>query len=421
MKRRTQFLFSATVLIVAITLAVAYSARPADQAGPTGAAGHDHGASGGADASNPVVFDSTGARRIGVTYATVVNKSVERVVETVGSVTYDETRLVEVNPKVEGWIERLFVDFTGAPVTRGQPLLSIYSPMLVSAQEELILASRLVASSAATGGRSSRNAEDLLDAARRRLRYWDVPEDEIERIEREGAPRKALILRAPASGIVVEKNIVEGGRITPGMSVYGIADLSRVWVEGEVFEKDLAMVRLGQRARVSLDAYAGESFDGVVTYVYPTVSTDTRTGRMRIELANPGLRLKPGMYARVQLLSPQGRRALVIPRGAVHWTGERALVFLRDANGMLQPREIHAGLATGDEVEVLAGLAEGDVVVSSANFLIDAESNMSSAMQSMPSVDSSGAPQSESKSGPHAGHDDAGTPRRGPGAGHGGH
>jgi len=387
-----QLLFSALVLAVAATAVAAYSIRSEGRAAASATSGHDHGASAGdGDGLNAVALDPAGARRIGVTYATVVRKRFEQVVETVGNVTFDETRLVEVNAKIEGWVEQLFVDFTGAPVTRGQPLLAVYSPMLVSAQEELILAHRLVESSPAAGERSSRNARDLLDAARRRLRYWDVPDDEIARIEREGIPQKTVTLRAPASGIVVEKNVVEGGRIMPGMNVYGIADLSRIWIEGEVFEKDLSLVRLGQQASVSFDAYAGESFDGVVTYVHPTVSAETRTGRIRIELANPELRLKPGMYARMQLAAREGHHALVIPRAAVHYTGQRALVFLREADGTLRPREISTGLVSGEEVEVLAGLAAGDVVVSSANFLIDAESNMGSSMQSMPGMDSSGA------------------------------
>jgi Cu(I)/Ag(I) efflux system membrane fusion protein len=202
-------------------------------------------------------------------------------------------------------------------------------------------------------------------------------------------PQKTITLRAPASGIVVEKNVVEGGRIMPGMVLYGIANLARVWIEGEVFEKDLSLVRLGQSARAEFDAYSGERFDGVVTYVYPTVSPDTRTGRIRLELANPELRLKPGMYARIQLSAGEMRAALVIPRAAVHYTGERALVFLSEADGTLRPRAITTGLASGDEIEVVAGLIEGDVVVSSANFLIDAESNMGSSMQSMPGMDSS--------------------------------
>jgi Cu(I)/Ag(I) efflux system membrane fusion protein len=167
------------------------------------------------------------------------------------------------------------------------------------------------------------------------------------------------------------------------MDVYRIADLSRVWVEGEVFEKDLSLVQLGQEAKVSFEAYPGDVFAGRVTYVYPTVSVESRTGRIRIELANADLRLRPGMYARVEIASEPGRQALMIPRSAVHFTGERSLVFVRGAGGVLSPREVTAGLVADGDIEVLAGLAEGEVVVSSANFLIDAEANMGSSMSGM--------------------------------------
>ncbi len=203
--------------------------------------GHNHAAmTAGGDEQKPVRLDAEGARRIGVTYATVERKQLPLFVEAVGTVAYDETRLATVNPKVAGWVEKLYVDFTGAPVKAGQPLMDVYSPALVSAQEELVLAARLVGQ--AGEGRASENALELLRSARRRLAYWDIPEEEIRRIEESGEPTKTLTLRAPASGIVVEKNVVEGDRIMPGMTVYRIADLSHVWIEADVFEKDLGHV-----------------------------------------------------------------------------------------------------------------------------------------------------------------------------------
>jgi multidrug efflux pump subunit AcrA (membrane-fusion protein) len=307
---------------------------------------------------------------------------------TVGNVTWDETRLANVNPKIEGWVEHLYVDFTGAPVRQGQPLFSIYSPMLVSVQEELILARRLFDNiEPGDTGRAARNAQGLLESARRRLRYWDIPDAEIASIEESGMPRKTVTLLAPASGIVVEKNVIEGMRVMPGMDLYRIADLSRVWVEGEVFEKDLSLIRAGQSARVTFESYPGEEFRGTVTYVYPTVSVEARTGRIRIELANPGLRFKPGMYAHLELRAGNERNALLIPRSAVLNTGARALVFVRDLDGMLVPREVTTGFVSGDDVEILAGLTAGETVVTSANFLIDAESNLGSSMRSMPGME----------------------------------
>jgi len=336
----------------------------------------------------PVHLDAESARRIGVTYAVATMKPFRRVVNTVGAVTWDETRLSSVNSRIDGWAEELYVEFTGAPVRAGEALLAVYSPMLVSAQEELIMARRLHDNAVKQGAdRAADNASELLEAARRRLRYWDIPDDEIARIEQAGTAQRTLTLRSPASGIVVEKNVVQGARIMQGMELYRIADLTRVWIEGEVFEKDLSLVRLGQVAVVSFDAYPGEEFGGRVTYVYPTVSTESRTGRVRVALANPGQRLKPGMYAKLDLAADAGRMALMVPREAVHFTGERALVFVRDADGMLAPRVITPGLAAGAEIEVLSGLLVGEVVVASANFLIDAESNMGATMGAMPGMD----------------------------------
>ncbi|MGD8277212.1 MAG: efflux RND transporter periplasmic adaptor subunit [Gemmatimonadota bacterium] len=389
MTKRTQIVVSLGMVLAAAVIVTTYTLKAEDRA-VTAAAGHDHSTMGASAASEarPVMLDPESERRIGVTFATAALKPSRRTVSTVGNVTWDERRLANVSPKIEGWVEHLYIDFTGAPVRKGQPLLSLYSPMLVSAQEELILAGKLVRNTAAGGSeRVIGNAQEVLESARRRLRYWDIPDEEIARIEESAEPRKTLTLMAPASGIVIEKNVTEGARVMPGMDLYRIADLSRVWVEGEVFEKDLSLVRTGQPASVTFEAYPGETFRGTVTYVYPTVSIETRTGRIRVELANPDLRFKPGMYARLVLEAGGDRTVLTIPRSAVHFTGERALVFVRDADGMLVPREITAGLASGDDIEVLAGLTEGETVVNSANFLIDAESNMGSSMMSMPGME----------------------------------
>jgi len=389
MSNLKQILVSTIVIAAAVTVVVAWQVASPKPGETMAMEGHNHAAmaAAGGNELRSVSLNAEAKRRIGVTFAMVERKPFRRTVNTVGNVTWDETRLFNVSPKIEGWVERLYVDFTGAPVEAGQPLIAVYSPKLVSAQEELILAHQLSESVAGTEARAGRNADDLIESARRRLRYWDIPDDEIERIEREGTPQKTLMLRAPASGIVVEKNVVEGARIMPGMDVYRIADLSRVWIDGEVFEKDLSLVRLGQRAQVTFEAYPGRHFDGVVTYVYPTVSIQSRTGRIRVELANPRMQLKPGMYAHLELTADEGRESLMVPRSAIHYTGERTLVFVRDADGMLTPREVTTGLVTGDDIEVLAGLSEGEVVVSSANFLIDAESNMGSSMQSMPGME----------------------------------
>jgi Cu(I)/Ag(I) efflux system membrane fusion protein len=387
MSKRKQIVLSAALIIAAATVVGLYGRTTGQEETSGGMEGHVHGAVGGDDRS-PVHLDGEKARRIGVTYSAAELKQLERTVRTVALVAYDETRVVNVNPKIDGWIEHLHVDFTGAPVRAGDPLLEIYSPALVSAQEELILAQTLVKETAEQPeSRAAANARRLLESARRRLAYWDIPADQIARLESSAEPRRTLLLRVPANGIVIEKNVFEGTRIAPGMNVYRIADLSRVWVEGDVFEKDLSLVELGQMAMVRFEAYPGETFHGAVTYVYPTVSLEARTGRIRVELQNPDLRLRPGMYAEIEMNISSAMPRLVIPRSAVFGTGERMIVFVREEDGMLTPREVTPGLPVGLEVEILAGLQPGEVVVSSASFLIDAEANLGAAAQTMPGME----------------------------------
>jgi len=395
MSTKKQILLSVAIVLAAVALVAFRVGAGGEEQPQAGMQGHNHAAmTAGGDEQKPVKLDAEGARRIGVTYATVERKQLPLFVESVGTVAYDETRLATVNPKVAGWVEHLYVDFTGAPVKAGQPLMDVYSPALVSAQEELVLAARLVGQ--AGEGRASGNALELLRSARRRLAYWDIPEEEIRRIEESGEPSKTLTLRAPASGVVVEKNVVEGDRIMPGMTVYRIADLSHVWLEADVFEKDLAHVAVGQWALVSFEAYPRQVFKGRLTYVYPTVSVQARTGRVRLDLPNPKLELKPGMFAHIHLDVPQEAPTLVVPRSAVIATGERALVFVQGADGALVPREVRMGRTSGPQQELLGGVKEGERVVSSAAFLVDAESNLGG--MAMPGMDM-GAPGSDSMEG----------------------
>ena len=390
MTNRMQYLISASLVASAVAVVTVVTAiRPEAD---TDAAGHDHVATAaGAGDASPVTLDPESARRIGVTFATAEVGPLTRTVRTVGTVTFDETRVVTVNPKIEGWVERLYVNTTGAPVHRGQSLMAVYSPMLVAAQEELVLAARMARVTSA--GTAETNARELLDAARRRLGYWDLSSDEIARIERSGVAQRTVNIRAPKDGVVVEKNVLEGGRIMPGMDLYRIADMRTVWVEGEVFEKDLGMVAAGRSVRITFESYAGEVFPGRVTYVYPTVSQDTRTGRIRIKLANPAMRLKPGMFANVEFDVSLHIAGLHVPRTAVLSTGTRAVVFVRLGDGTLAAREVRIGQAAGDHVEILAGLKEGDTVVESASFLVDAEANLGAAMRGMAPLpkDTSGA------------------------------
>lgn len=352
--------------------------------------GHDHGAGTAADSARAVMLSSDEAKRIGVTYAVASVGQLSRVIRTVGQVTFDETRVKAISPKIDGWVERLHVDFTGQAVQADAPMLAIYSPMLVTAQEEMLLAKRLQAEVASGSEEARRSAADLLSSSRRRLAYWDISAGEIARIESTEQVQRTLTLRSPVSGFVVEKNVLQGQRIMAGDVLYKIADLSTVWVEGEVFEQDLPSVRLGQLVTAELEALPGQAFRGRISYVYPTLNADTRTARVRMEVPNPALRLKPGMYATLRLTG-SGRSGVVsVPRTAVLSTGERNLVFVKRPDGMLEPRLVAIGVANDDRIEILRGLAAGETVAASATFLIDAESNLGTAlggMGDMPGMD----------------------------------
>jgi len=395
-RRATRVAVSVAVLLAAAG-ATYLATRRGDEArrrqeNPAASAEHaGHGAAPAAGVGMaPVMLTPAEARRIGVTYAAATVGPLSREVRTVGQVAYDETRVTAVAPKVDGWVEQLYVNYTGQPVRRGQPMFTLYSPMLVTAQEELLLARRLTGDVSAGTPEAVRGASDLVASARRRLRYWDVPEGEIERVERTGEVRRALTLVAPASGFVVEKSVVAGQKIMAGDPVYRVADLSVVWVEGEVFEQDLAAIRVGQGAAAEFEAFPGERWAGRIAYVYPTLDPETRTARVRVELANAGLRLKPGMYATLLVRGAALGDVLSVPRSAVLVTGERNLVFVKRPDGMLEPRDVAVGVTTSDRVQLRGGLAPGDTVVASATFLVDAESNLGTAlggMGNMPGMD----------------------------------
>jgi membrane fusion protein, copper/silver efflux system len=382
-RRKRRLLAGAAVAFVLLAIVVAVAATRGGTA-PIDGAAHDH-ATMGASTSGPglVALDAAQAERIGVTYATVELSRISRTVRTVAQVTFDETRLKTISPRIDGWIEQLYVNATGQYVSRGQPLFTLYSPMLVSAQEELLLAKRLSSEVAAGTSDGVLGAEQLLASARRRLQYWEVPADEIARIEQSGEVRRTITMRSPVSGYVVDKPVLGGQRIMAGDAIYRVADLSVVWVEGEVFERDLSSVRLGQAVSAHFEALPGESRAGRVTYVHPTLNPETRTVRVRVEMTNGDQRLKPGMYATLTMPVNGGTPALTVPRGAVLTTGERNLAFVRRADGKLEPRLVTIG-STGDaRIEILGGLVAGETVVASATFLVDAESNLGTLMGGM--------------------------------------
>ena len=370
-----------------------------DGAEPAEAGGHaGHGAAPAASGAQPVTLSAEEADRIGVTYATVTVGPLDFETRTVAQVAWDERRVAVIAPKLDGWVEQLYVNATGQPVGRGDPLLAIYSPMLVSAQQELLVASRLRGDVTGASAATREDAEALRAAARRRLLYWDIAPADVERIERTGEIQKTLVLRSPAGGVVLEKNVVAGQRVMAGETLYRVADLRVVWLEGEVFERDLARVHVGQAVVAEFDALPGQTRLGRISYVYPTLNADTRTGRVRVELPNPGLALKPGMYGTIRVRGVGQAMTALVPRSAVLRTGERDLVFVRTADGMLVPREVTLGATSRDQVQVLRGLEAGERVVASATFLVDAESNLGSAaggMGDMPGMDIGDTPETK--------------------------
>lgn len=328
------------------------------------------------------------ARAIGMRFTVVTRGPLSREVRTVGQVVPAEPNLADITPKIDGFVDRLYVAATGVSVRRGQPLLAIYSPMLVSAQQELLTALHLAQSVDSTAPEAWRNAQDLVAAARRRLAYWDISSEQIDRLERTGEVTKNLTLVAPFDGVVMEKMVVAGQGVMPGMKLYRLANLSTVWVEGDVFEQDMALIRVGAPVRVELTAYPGRTFSGRVSFVWPMVEAESRTGRVRVVLANRQGLVKPGMYATLLFDARMGQDLLSLPAEAVVQTGERNLVFVLAGGGTLEPREVTLGGRADGRLQILRGVTEGERVVASANFLIDAESRLGSGsgMAGMPGM-----------------------------------
>jgi Cu(I)/Ag(I) efflux system membrane fusion protein len=376
--------------IPALAIVVAYVAtRSPSQSAAT----NEHAAHGAAPASStaqPVMLSADDAQRIGVTYAVATLAPLEREIRTVGQVTFDETRVTTISTKIDGWIEALYANFEGQPIGAGTPLFAIYSPMLVTAQEELLLARRLVSDVAGGSPEARESASSLLASARRRLTYWEVSPEDVLAIERSGEIRRAITIHSQVNGFVVTKSVLQGQRVMAGEPLYRVANLGTVWVEGEVFERDLQALRLGQMVTAELDAMPGRPRRGRITYIYPTLNAETRTTRVRVELANPGMQLKPGMYATLRWPGGVSASALTVPRSAVISTGQRDLVFVKRADGMLEPRDVSLGATSATRIQILSGITVGDTIVASATFLLDAESNLSTllgGMGNMPGMD----------------------------------
>jgi multidrug efflux pump subunit AcrA (membrane-fusion protein) len=324
-------------------------------------------------------------RLIGVRSAPVTRASLTREIRTVGRVAVDERLLQHVHVKYEGYVEHLYVDFTGKLVTKGEPLLSIYSPDLVATQQEYLLAWRAQGELSRSGNPSvALGGRGLLEAARQRLLFWDIRPVDIERLEATGEVLRALDIHAEHGGYVVQKNAFHGMRVTPADTLYDIADLSRLWVLADVYESDLASVQMGMGAGLTVPYLPGRRWNGSVTYIAPTVEERTRTIKVRIEVDNAGGELKPDMFADVFLRTDSGE-GLLVPEGAVIEAGDRRLVFIDHEGGALEPREVQVGFKVAAGVQVLSGVSEGERVVTSANFLLDSESSLKSALSTLAS------------------------------------
>jgi Cu(I)/Ag(I) efflux system membrane fusion protein len=320
---------------------------------------------------------------IGVRFGTVEKRTLQKVIRTVGRIDYDEKRIGIVSPKIGGWIEELYVDFTGRFVRKGEPLLTIYSPELVATQEEYLLALKAKQDWAKSPFSEVAEGGNLLaESARRRLKLWDISDAQIQALEQSREPKKTLTLYSPFTGHVLEKMVSQGQFVDAGMALFKIADLSVVWLIADIYESELSAIRVGQPAAIQMSYYPGETFTGKAIYIFPYMDAQTRTAKVRYEFANPHGKLKPEMFANVEITVRLGEK-LAVPEGAVIDTGVRKVVIVDRGSGYFEPREVRLGTKAGEVFEVLDGLKAGERVVTSANFLIDSESKLKEAVGGM--------------------------------------
>jgi len=320
-------------------------------------------------------------------------RQLRRTVQAFGTIQANERLLYKVAPRFEGWIEKLHVNTTGQAVARGQTLMEVYSPDLVSAQEEYLIALRGANDLKDSGADAQAVMQRLADGVLRRLRNWEISDKDLEALRQHGAPQRLLAYRSPVNGVVLQKPGIEGMRFMPGDVLYEIADLSSVWMLADVFEQELGLIRVGQQAALTIVAYPDKAFSGKVVFVYPTLDPVTRTAKVRIELPNKGLLLKPAMFGNVELAADlNGAKVLAIPDSAVLDSGARQTVLVRRGEGMFEPRAVKLGMHGDGYVEVKDGVQAGEQVVVRANFLIDAESNLKAAFESFDGTGQNGSP-----------------------------
>lgn len=329
---------------------------------------------------NQIRISTEKIQKLGVRTEAASLRTLDKVVRAVGRITPDERRTFTISPKFEGYVERLYVNVTGQPIAKGQPLFEVYSQELISAQREYAIAVQGGQALKGAGADAQAMMKQLADSSLMRLKNWDISDEQIKALAKSGAEKRTLTFRSPVAGIVTDKKAVQGMRFMPGDPLYQIADLSSVWVLADVFEQDIGLIKTGAQAKVRINAYPDKVFTGTVTYVYPTLTAETRTVPVRVELPNPGILLKPAMFAEVELPVAAKGPVVTVPISAVIDSGTRRIVLTEAGEGRFDPREVKLGARGDNYVEVLEGVKEGERVVTTANFLIDAESNLKAAI-----------------------------------------
>ena len=382
MKRLLILIVVALALAVAGTMAYRLRNRPATATMPTPADASSSTSAGATTTPRGEVFvDPRRQQLIGIRTVTATREAMTPSIRAVGTVRYDETRLSEINLKLDGWIRELYVDYTGQAIAKGQPLFTLYSPDLLATENEYLLALKTRDQlQAAQIPEAKERADQLVTSARQRLVLWDLPDAELRALEDQRQAHDVVTFYSPVSGVVTDKMALRGMHITAGQTLYKIADLSEVWVEADVYERELQLVKIGDRAVVTIDAYPGERFTGRVVYVFPYVDEKTRTNRVRYEFANRGGRLKPGMFANIEIAVPSGT-ALTLPVDAVLDSGSEQLVFIAKGDGHFDPRPVKLGRRFGDQLQILEGLRDGEQVAAGAAFFLDSESQLRPSLQ----------------------------------------
>lgn len=320
-------------------------------------------------------------RLIGVKTVKVSLKPIQKVIRTVGRIEANERKQATINTKIEGWIEKLHVDYTGRYIKKGEPLVEIYSPELLATQQEFLALLKWAKQpddkkkDDTLSLMLARDANAALDAARQRLRLWDISDAQIAQIEKTGKTVRTLTLYSPVSGFVTQKMAVQGMKVMPGEKLFDIADLSTLWIIADIYEYEMSFVKVGQQAKITLSYFPGKELSSKIDYIYPTISADTRTAKIRLTIPNPGGQLKPQMFTNVEIRISLGQK-LVIPESAVIDTGTSQVVYVDKGEGAFEPREVELGLRADGAVEVLRGVKAGEKVASSANFLIDSEAQL---------------------------------------------